>query len=327
MSKTSEHRAWILDVGHGNCTVVEGSGHVSIVDGGRGDTLLQFLEDQGIDRVDTVIVSHADADHIGGISLLLSDDRYQVSRVFLNPDARDTELWNDFVSEMNYAKERGTKFSLELTDENPGEIYFEEIRLEVLFPAQDLAIRTSKGATSEGSHLTPNAMSAVVRVWAGDSPRLLLTGDMDQTALSYFIDSDIDLKADVLVFPHHGGLPRRGDPEAFAETLRSQVKPEVVIFSIGRGSYNTPRPEIVSGVLNAADRPHIACTQLSTRCASELPPNRNAIHAQSSRGWIRNACCAGTLGISLDDEFTFSPDRARHTEFVSRFAATALCRV
>ena len=71
---------------------------------------------------------------------------------FLNPDARDTELWNDFVSEMNYAKERGTKFSLELTDENPGEIYFEEIRLEGLFPAQDLAIRTSKGATSEGSH-------------------------------------------------------------------------------------------------------------------------------------------------------------------------------
>ena len=327
MSKTLKPRAWILDVGHGNSTVVEEPGHVSIVDGGRRNTLLQFLEDQGIYCIDTVIVSHADADHFGGISLLLSDDKFRVSRVFLNPDVRATDLWDDFVSVMRDAKKRGTEFNLELTDENPGHLVFDKIRLEVLFPPQEFAYRTSEGFNPGGGRLTPNSMSAVVRVCSGDLPRLLLAGDIDQPALDHLINSDVDIEADVLVFPHHGGLPgRTADPEAFAKSLGSRVRAQLVIFSIGRGNYNTPRPEIVSGVLAALSDAHIACTQLSTHCADELPPDSNDLHAQVSRGLTRNACCAGTLEISLDDEFTYSPDRERHIEFVRRFAPTALCR-
>ena len=326
MSKTSKRRAWILDVGHGNSTVVEEPGHVSVIDGGNGDTLLRLLEDLGIDYVDTVIVSHADADHFGGISLLLSKEEFRVGQVFLNPDARDTNLWNDFVSVMIDAKKRGTRFNLELTDENPGQVAFGNTRLEVLFPSQEVAIKTSEGSIPGGSQLTPNTMSAVIRVWAGDSPRLLLTGDIDQTALDCLINSDVDLKADVLVFPHHGGRPGSADPEAFANLLGGEVNPQLVIFSIGRGRYSTPRPEIVLGIRSSTDGAHIACTQLSAHCANELPVSVNSIHSDVSRGRTRNACCAGTLEISLDDEVAYLPNRAEHIEFINRFAPTALCR-
>ena len=57
--------------------------------------------------MENVIVSHADADHFGGISLLLSDASFQVDKVYLNPDSRDTVLWNDFVSVMVDAKTVG----------------------------------------------------------------------------------------------------------------------------------------------------------------------------------------------------------------------------
>ena len=82
---------------------------MSVIDGGRGDTLLRFLAAQGITRVDTVLVSHADADHFGGISLLLSNTDLQVGRVLVNPDVRETELWRDFVSVMIDAKRRGPR--------------------------------------------------------------------------------------------------------------------------------------------------------------------------------------------------------------------------
>ena len=83
---SSQRRAWILDVGHGSSTVVEEPDHVSIIDGGKRDTLIRFLSDRGIRRIDTVIVSHVDADHLGGISLLLGSSEFQVGEVFVNPD-------------------------------------------------------------------------------------------------------------------------------------------------------------------------------------------------------------------------------------------------
>jgi len=322
---TLDRRAWILDVGHGNSTVVEDLGHVSVIDGGNGDTLCRFLENQGINYVETVMVSHADADHFGGISLMLSNEEFQVGQVFLNPDARDSKLWNDFLSVMIDAKQRGTKFQLELTDTNPQEIAFDKIRLEVLFPPQDLAYRTSSGPNPDGGRLTPNKLSAAVRVWTDEIPRLFLAGDIDRTALNRLTSSGVDMKADVLVFPHHGGRPGNADPQAFAKDLVNAVNPQLVVFSIGHGRYGMPRPEIINSVLEEKDATHIACTQLSAHCAGELPLDSDHIHAPISRGRTRNACCAGTLIISLDDEFTYFPDKKVHLDFIRRFAPTALC--
>ena len=304
---------------------MEDSHHVAVIDGGSRDTLLRFLSDRGIDRVDTVIVSHVDADHFGGISLLLSDEDFRVGQVFLNPDARETDLWQDFVAVMIDAKARGVRFDLELTDQNPGEVELGDVRLEVLSPSQELASRTSGGVTPDGRRLTPNTLSAVVRVWTGDTPRLLLAADIDQVTLDQLVESDVEMNSDVLVFPHHGGLPGRADPVAFAESLASRVGAELVIFSIGRGSYSTPRPEIVSALLNSTGNIHIACTQLSDHCSVDLPAVVSDIHAENSRGIAQNACCAGTLEISLEDDFTYTPARRKHLEFIVGNAPTPLC--
>ena len=326
MSTTLQRRAWVLDVGHGSATVVEGPDHVSVIDGGQGDTLLRFLSDQGISRVDTVLVSHVDADHFGGVSLLLSSTEFQVGRVFVNPDSRQTELWRDFVSVMNDARERGTEFRLELTNINPGQLISGGIQLEVLAPAQGLAIQTANGRAPDGKRLNPNAMSAVIRVWTDDSPRLLVAGDIDQTGLENLLEGNTDIRADVLVFPHHGGLPGRSEPAAFARSLAEAVGAQLVIFSIGRGRYGTPRPEIVTGVLRGTEGAHIACTQLSEHCAADLPSGGSDLHAAVSRGVAEGLCCAGTIEVSLERENAYVPARSAHHEFIDQNASTALCR-
>ena len=85
----------ILDVGHGNCAILFDSGGVSVFDAPLGDILLKALMQQGVDEISLAIVSHADADHLGGIlSLLLTCDVREIS---INPDAsKHTELWRDF---------------------------------------------------------------------------------------------------------------------------------------------------------------------------------------------------------------------------------------
>ena len=317
-----------MDTGCWTCssTVVEEPNGVLVIDGGQGDTLARFLIDRGIYRVDTVIVSHADADHFGGISLLLSTAEFQVGQVFINPDIRETRLWADFVSVMAAAKQRGTRFNLELTNANPGHLSLDGVGLEILAPSQDIAIKTADGLAPEGGQLTPNAMSAVVRVWAGDLPRLLIAGDIDQVGLDNLLKNNTDVTADVLLFPHHGGLPGRSSPGRFAETLVAAVSAQLVVFSIGRGRYGTPRPDIVAAVLRNNQDVHIACTQLSEHCAAKLPSRASDLHHVSSRGAATASSCAGTIEISLEPDKSYTPAREAHLEFIRQSAPTALCR-
>ena len=55
----SRHIA-ILDVGHGNCAVLEDEEGVVVIDAGPGGSLLQYLEDRRIEVIDLVLLSHAD---------------------------------------------------------------------------------------------------------------------------------------------------------------------------------------------------------------------------------------------------------------------------
>lgn len=322
----SHRKAWILDVGHGASTIVEASGHITVIDGGRRDALLRFLDERCITRVDTVIVSHVDADHFGGISLLLLDSRFEVGHVYVNPDVRQTALWLDFISVMLDAKKRGANFNLELTNVNPCKLTNGEVQLEILGPSQEFATRTANGRLSDGRTLTPNAMSAVVRVGANGSPRILITSDIDQVGLENLLEHAKDIEADVLAFPHHGGLPRNSSPTIFTESLVKAAGAQLVVFSVGRSQYNLPRPEIIKTVLSCAEDVHIACTQLSVHCAKCLPEKASDLHTVFARGEAERACCAGTLEISLKRDFDCLPSPAAHIEFINQNAPTAMCR-
>ena len=327
MQTFSQPKAWILDVGHGNATVVDASGHVFIIDGGRQGALLRFLEERKFKCIDTVIVSHVDADHFGGISLLLGNVDFQVKQVYVNPDRRDTDLWRDFATVMTDARKRGTKFHLELTQVNPGQLAGGGIQLDVLAPSQELAALTTDHLDPDGKRLDSNSMSAVVRVGTHDSSRILLAGDIDQIGLDYLMGNNASIEADILVFPHHGGRPGRSDAVSFAQTLIQAVGAQLVVFSIGRrGRYSMPLPEIVNTVYSHGMDVHIACTQLSKHCSGELSARDDHLHNVFAQGAARHECCAGTLEISLEGWKTYFPTRAAHIDFITQHVPSALCQ-
>ena len=322
----SQHKAWIVDVGHGNAAVIEHAGHVSIIDGGRTGTLTNFLVQRGITKIETIVVSHADADHFSGILRLLRNSKVEVERVYVNPDRRGSAVWRDFRSEMASFRANGVDIWLELTDIHPGSWIQGRTRFEVLAPLQEDAAGTVGGFNTEGQELNANRMSAVVRVWVDDCPKVLFTGDIDEVGFNRLLGNNDDLSAEVLVFPHHGGLPGNADPRAFAERIMTAVDPDLVVFSIGRGQNNTPRPEIVSAVLRSSPGARVACTQLSEHCADDESIIPIVLHDAVSQGRGRSACCAGTMEILLEGPLDYLPDRNAHDAFIDQSAPTALCR-
>ena len=152
----------------------------------------------------------------------------------------------------------------------------------------------------------------------------LFAGDIDEIGLQHLVAAHQHCEARMLVFPHHGGGGTK-DPYASAKQIASLVRPEVVIVSIGRGRFATPHPDVVRGVIDSVPSAHIACTQLSKRCAPDVPSSSPAHligHAASGRG--SNACCAGTIDVDLS-KGTYSPARDTHRVFVLQHAPLALC--
>jgi len=320
----------ILDVGHGNCAILRDDRGAVVIDAGLGVTLLEFLEQREITGIDAVLISHADADHVAGLLTLLAQEHIVVRAVFLNTETlRKTDLWHALlVALTDAARRRAVKVHAQLTSTSSDLLRRDEIEVQILAPSPEMALVGAGGQPpGGGSILSANAMSAVVRIVVNGMPEALLPGDIDAVGLEHLLAECPEPRARVLVFPHHGGRPARADPEHFAARLCTIVQPDVVVFSIGRGKHATPLPEVVRGVRQARPSAHIACTQLSERCAASLPSS-TPIHLNDrpARGRLGNKCCAGTIELTLGgDASSYTPTQADHRAFVEGEAPTALC--
>ena len=319
-----------LDVGHGNSTVIIASDEsVVLIDVGRQSTLSEFLREQQITRIDSIYLSHADADHVGALVGILAT-KISIGRVFLNGDAsKNTKLWDDLVYELDIAHRAGSlEFELRLVsgmaNQLPGDVC-----LHVVAPSQYLVGKGAGSTHRSGGPIHTNSISAVISITVAGSTLAMLPGDLDGVGLRDLLKNceDEDLRASILVYPHHGA--RHGgamDPTEYARTLLLAVDPKLVVFSIGRGNYATPNPETVRVLRETLPSARIVCTQLSEHCSEQLPTHSPTHLSRAfARGRAGRACCGGTVVVPLDDFAAILPQSAPHAEFIRIHAQTALC--
>lgn len=67
----------ILDVGHGSCALLRETNSTIVIDCGPNATLIDVLDHLNIRDISTILISHADQDHIGGVIDILSRRSYQ----------------------------------------------------------------------------------------------------------------------------------------------------------------------------------------------------------------------------------------------------------
>ena len=91
-----------IDVGQGDAALVECDGKRMLIDGGdksAGDKIYKMLENEGIQHLDILAVSHLHADHIGGLAKVLT----YVSSIDLtlaNSDYSETDIFKEFEDEL-----------------------------------------------------------------------------------------------------------------------------------------------------------------------------------------------------------------------------------
>ncbi|MEH1910675.1 MAG: MBL fold metallo-hydrolase [Nostoc sp.] len=319
----------ILDVGHGNCALIRDANDAMVIDCPPGGTLAEILEHLSIKEILHILISHSDADHIGGIIDLLSNEDIKIHNVHINPDAiKKSAIWLDLRIALKDARQRfGTKVSSELTTTKTGSLNIGSVNIEILAPTPELNLGGAGGTDLQGRRLTSNSISAVIGI-VHDSHRVaILAADIDNVGFDNLIQDQKSLSADILVFPHHGGRPGSADPKIFAQQFCTFIQPKLIIFSIDRNRFNNPRTEIVEGIIYSVPDAHILCTQLSQQCAAALPRSKPThLTKLPARGLNSNSCCGGTITIKIDGSRTSYAEMALHKEFIVSQVASPICR-
>jgi len=79
-----------------------------VIDAGPGTALPEFLTEEDIRKIDVLLISHADRDHIEGVISLIESQNVTIDVIRLNTDSmKGSKLWDDLTYELDQANRAG----------------------------------------------------------------------------------------------------------------------------------------------------------------------------------------------------------------------------
>ena len=223
---TEDLTVHFLDIGQGDCTLLTQGEHAMLIDAGdndQGTKVQSYLEYLGISSLDYLVLTHPDADHIGGADVVIY--KFDCNTILMPEKKADTRTYDDVIQAMK--SKNYTAIHPEVGDSYA----FGESSFTILSPARN--------------YEDSNDCSIVLRLTHG-SNTFLFTGDAEEEAENDMLASGMDLSADVLKVGHHGSHTSTSD--AFLEA----VAPTYAVISCEIGnSYGHPHAETLNKLRTA----------------------------------------------------------------------------
>lgn len=226
LNSYNEFQINFVDVGQGDCTYIKTfSGNNIIIDGGEGNTekydygenvVLPYLLDRGVKKIDYLIISHADSDHIGGLFAVIKN--IKIDKILIGIQAQISE---QYVELLEISKSKNIKI-VELKSGDKLKLE-KEIYLDVLWPNENNLI--------ESNALNNNSL--VFKIYYKNFS-ILFTGDIEEIAekeiLKLYNNNLYKLNATILKVAHHGS--KTSSITAFLEA----VNPKIVLIGVGKNN-------------------------------------------------------------------------------------------
>jgi len=219
-----------IDVGQGDCALVEADGHYLLIDGGeRGneDRVIRYLRAQNIQTLDYVVATHPHSDHMGGLAygvLAAFPVGTVIAPRFSPENAPATQTYEKFLDAVSALAAEGTKAEYA----KPGKAY----------PLGGAGFTILGPLREDGQNY--NNDSVIVRVESQNGAALFM-GDAEKSVEAALAAAyGAGLRADLLKAGHHGSKTSSNE-----DFLRA-VTPEDIVISCGTGnSYGHPSPEVL----------------------------------------------------------------------------------
>ncbi|MFJ8101380.1 MBL fold metallo-hydrolase [Lysinibacillus sp. NPDC096212] len=215
-----EMRVHFIDVGQGDSIFIESpNGKTMLVDGGvkgAGQKVVSYLKELGVNKLDIVVATHPDADHIGGLIPVLNS--IDIGQFY---DSGKVHTSQTFEEMLTLIDTKNIPYNVPKTGDSIA--FDDDINVKVL---------------NANENATDNNDASIVLKLAYGNVSFLLTADAG-VALEKEMMQD-DVKATILKAGHHGS-----NTSSSAEFIQ-KVHPEVTILSYGEGNkYGHPHAEVV----------------------------------------------------------------------------------
>jgi competence protein ComEC len=216
-----------LDIGQGDATLMRSpGGRTMLIDGGNGpsdadNVILPALQAWGSDRLDVMVITHPDQDHIGGLPRVV--EAVPVGQVVLTGQVHTTQTYERLLTAIRDKRLPAVRARGGVSlDFDPA------LTTSILGPTDALV----------ESDDTNNA-SIVIRMSYG-SVTFLFIGDAEETEEEVILNSGADVHAQILKVGHHGSR------NSTSPDWLQAVSPQVGIISVGENNrYGHPHPEVL----------------------------------------------------------------------------------
>lgn len=207
---TDKMEVHFIDVGQGDATLITCGGHSMLIDAGdsaKGTAVQNYLRKQNVKKLDYLILTHPDADHIGGAPVIIT--KFEIDKVFVSNYEKDNKTYQKLIQALDNKRikavtpKAGAKYSLGTAE------------ITVLAP--------------NATYDNPNDASVGVIIKNGDH-RFLFVGDAGEDAEQDILANGIALSADVYHAGHHGSRT------ATSEEFFQAVNPTYAVISCGEGN-------------------------------------------------------------------------------------------
>lgn len=211
-----------IDVGQGSATLIESNGHYMLIDGGDSkyaSKLMSYLQDESVGKLDYVIATHYDADHLNGVVDALAS--YNADIVIAPDYKAESKVYESFVS---LIKEK----SIDITYPVTGTEYkIGDAEFTILAP-------------NDTHYDDANDYSVAIKLVNGENS-FIMTGDAEIESEYEIIETGIDLSCDVYLAGHHGS--KYSSSQAFMQAMH----PESVVISAGKDNkYGHPSEDALA---------------------------------------------------------------------------------
>lgn len=211
-----------IDVGQGDSIFIDTPDLDMLIDGGTrgaGATVVEYLRALNVTRIDLVVATHPDSDHIGGLITVLTEyNMTSAPKVFDSGFTKDTVTYEDYIA---LAQQRTVEYA------SRGQVLDLDtyVNVTVLNPTSPLEFQDS------------NENSIVLRMQVLNVT-FLFAGDSEAESEASILNAGLNVTSVVLKVGHHGS--ETSTSLAYLEA----VSPEVAVISVGEGNrYDHPHQE------------------------------------------------------------------------------------
>ena len=209
----------VIDVGKGDCMLVQFKGLSILIDTGyqaTAESVKSYLESSGVKAIDILIITHYHKDHVGGAADIIKS--FDVDHIYLPNYEGSSAYYEAFMAAL---AEKGAV--IDGASVSPPYVFHVKEDMEIKFGAGGDEAKLTIFASGiefdegEGNH---NDCSLVTFLTYGEDS-YLFAGDIEKKGINSFLEAHPDIKTDVLKVPHHGN--KKPGMEKFLKAVAPKI--------------------------------------------------------------------------------------------------------